>query len=119
MPKVYFFDLGLRNFFVSNFKSFEIREDRGSLLENAVWRQLLEKYDENSIRFWRTIQKNEVDFVAGEELAFEVKSRAEQFKEKAYKIFKANYPNVDLSIVSLDSKIERLGNHKILEVWQI
>ena len=119
MPKVYFFDLGLRNFFVSNFNSFEVREDRGLLLENAVWRQLIEKYDENSIRFWRTIQKNEVDFVIDENQAFEVKTNPEQFREGAYKIFRGNYPNIDFSIVSLDSKLERLGRFKILEVWQI
>jgi len=64
MPKVYFYDLGLRNFFVRNFNSFAVREDKGPLLENAVFRQLREKYDEESLKFWRTIQKNEIDFIA-------------------------------------------------------
>ena len=70
MPKVYFFDLGLRNFFVKNFKAYLEREDKGPLLENALFRQLIETYDLEEIRFWRTTQKQEVDFVVGEQLAF-------------------------------------------------
>ncbi len=119
MPKIYFSDLGLRNFFADNFKSFEIRDDRGQLLENAALRQLLEKYDENYIKFWRTIQKNEIDFVVEGKEAFEIKVNPKQFKESNYKIFLENYPDIKFSIISLEVKDKFLGQYKILEIWRI
>jgi len=119
MPKIYFFDLGLRNFFIKNFKPFNEREDKGSLLENALFRQLIEKYDFEEIRFWRTIQKNEVDFVIDEKLAFEVKSQPKEFKETKYKVFLKNYPKIDFSIVSFDVKKKFAGSHQIFEVYRI
>ncbi|MBU0646903.1 ATP-binding protein, partial [Patescibacteria group bacterium] len=93
MPKIYFYDLGLRNFFIRNFNSFIIREDKGGLLENAVFCQLKEKYDEELLKFWRTIQKNEIDFVCDEKEAYEVKVNPKEFKEKKYQIFLKNYKN--------------------------
>lgn len=119
MPKIYFLDLGLRNFFINNFKSFEEREDNGSLLENAVFCQFLEKYNEDYIRFWRTIQKNEIDFIIKEKEAFEVKINTDKFNEKNYKIFLKSYSNINLSIISIDKKNERIGKYKIFDVWEI
>lgn len=119
MPKLYFFDLGLRNFFVKNFKPFNEREDKGPLLENALFRQLIEKYDFEEIRFWRTIQKNEVDFVIDEKLAFEVKVQPKKFKQGKYKTFLENYPKIDFSIVSFNVKEKFINSHPVLEVYQI
>ena len=119
MPKVYFYDLGLRNFFAGNFKSFEGREDKGALLENAVFRQLLEKYENDSLKFWRTVQKNEIDFIVNEKEALEVKANPEKFREKNCEVFFKNYPDIDLSIVSIDKKYENLGRYKVKNVWEI
>jgi len=118
MPKVYFADLGLRNFFTDNFKSFEVREDKGVLLENGFFRQLLEEYDEDNIKFWRTIQKNEIDFVVTEKKAYEVKVNPEQFKKSNYQVFSENYPTIDFSIVTLDARASvNSQGIKILEIW--
>lgn len=119
MPKVYFYDLGLRNFFSGGFENFETRGDKGQVLENAVFRQLIERFDEDSIRFWRTIQKNEIDFIVDANKAFEVKINPEKFKEGSYKIFLENYPEISLAIVSLDIKNKLFGHYKVLESWQI
>lgn len=119
MPKVYFLDLGLRNFFAQDFRSFAERQDGGLLLENAVFRQLWESADEDSLRFWRTIQKNEIDFVVGEKEAFEVKVSPANFKEKNYKVFLKNYPDIALSIITLDAKTKAIGKYRVLEAWQI
>ena len=119
MPKVYFLDLGLRNFFLKNFLPYEQRPDKGSLLENAVFRQLLEKYDFEEIRFWRTIAKNEVDFLVGENLAFEVKTESKKFKRNKYKIFFENYPKIKFSLVSLNIKEDSFASFPLLEPWQI
>ena len=62
MPKVYFLDTGLRNFAIDLFKNFEERQDRGALLENFIFSEII-KYTDNQIRFWRTKDKAEIDFI--------------------------------------------------------
>ena len=60
-PKVYFFDSGLRNAIVNDFRKFEDRNDMGQVLENAVFSQLVKAgYDLN---YWRNKRKSEVDFI--------------------------------------------------------
>ncbi|MCK5459523.1 ATP-binding protein [Candidatus Parcubacteria bacterium] len=64
--KVYFIDNGLRNLSLENLNSsFISREDKGQLLENAVLKELLLlKYVRNfNLKFWRSKQKAEVDFI--------------------------------------------------------
>ena len=64
MPKVFFFDLGLRNLVVKQFGELGIRPDRGALVENFSFIHLyrgLSVLDE--INFWRTKSGTEVDFV--------------------------------------------------------
>jgi hypothetical protein len=119
MPKLYFLDLGLRNFFIKNFRLFNEREDKGFLLENAVFRQLIEKYNFDEIKFWRTIQRQEVDFVIDEKLSFEVKVQPDKFKERKYRVFLENYSQIKLSIVSFDVKKTTANQHPVLEVYQI
>lgn len=119
MPKIYFCDLGLRNFFSDNFKPFETRNDKGVLLENAVFRQLMERHDISDIKFWRTIQQNEIDFILEDKEALEVKVNPEQFKEKSYKIFMENYKDIPLSIVSLGAKQNSVNSFKVFNVWEI
>ncbi len=98
MPKVYFYDLGLRNALINNFETFEFRADKGPLTENLFFRNLLERYQVEEIRFWRTINQNEVDFVVGN-LAFEIKSQKTK-KLARYDFFKKKYPEIKLKIVS-------------------
>lgn len=119
MPKVYFLDLGLRNFFLKDFRSYETRTDQGALLENAAFRQLLEKRDFEEIKFWRTTSGREVDFVVGEKKAFEVKTQARKFAKKKYQSFLDHYPQIELSVVSLDSKEKSIAFHKVFDVWQL
>lgn len=118
MPKVYFYDLGLRNFFIGNFGAIETRDDVGALLENAVYRQFLETHDEIEINFWRTADKHEVDFVVGDKLAYEVKKNAHEFKPNKYAKFRAAYPNIPLQIVALSDE-EKLNGFMIKKPWEI
>ncbi|MDI6602736.1 MAG: ATP-binding protein [Patescibacteria group bacterium] len=64
-PKIYFADLGLRNLALENFSKAEQRLDKGQLLENAIFNELklCLRNSLGKIRFWRTKQKAEVDFV--------------------------------------------------------
>jgi len=63
IPKVYFFDLGLRNYIIDNFNPLEVRTDTGALIENFVFLSLKSNFPEHTINYWRTIAKAEVDFV--------------------------------------------------------
>ncbi len=119
MPKVYFLDLGLRNFLLNNFKPFRDREDKGELLENALFRELYKKYDFSEIKFWRTVQKQEVDFVVDGNKAYEVKASPSQFKKSKYRSFFEVYPDIDFSIVSFDASINKKGGLPIIDVWKI
>lgn len=118
MPKVYFSDLGLRNFFVNNFDGIEMRDDKGALLENGFFRQLLESYDVDDINFWRTSGQNEVDFVTEGKRAFEVKASFLRGQKGKYKIFSKAYPNIPLSFVTLDDKVGRIGKLDVLKPWE-
>lgn len=60
-PKIYFFDLGLRNSLIDNFQSLSLRPDKGALVENFIAITLGNQGAD--LRFWRTKNKAEVDFV--------------------------------------------------------
>lgn len=62
-PKVFFIDNGLRNSSIDNLNNFEKRLDNGEILENFVFMELFKKLGASSIYYWRTIGKQEVDFV--------------------------------------------------------
>ncbi len=75
--KIYFLDTGLRNFITGNFLPLENRSDAGQLLENFILRELLDKYPEAKINYWRTTAKAEVDFTlstSNETIPIEVKT---------------------------------------------
>ncbi len=118
MPKVYFVDLGLRNFFENDFRIYQNRKDGGELLENAVLRQFLEKYDKEQINFWRTTDQKEVDFIINHKIALEVKSQLKGIKLKNYDAFSRDYPNINLKFVSPDFSQDKIGSFPVLNPWQ-
>jgi len=79
MPKIYFLDTGLRNFAVDSFKDFDTRLDKGALLENFIFSEIIKNVD-LAVHFWRTKDKAEVDFVlcsrSGKIWPIEVKATA-------------------------------------------
>ena len=107
-PKIYFFDTGLRNYIVDDFRKIADRPDGGFLLENAVAMQLTKQ--EVSFKFWRTKQKSEVDFVLdlgeGKKLALEVKKsfRDGDFNSKSARDFQAQHQEAPLFFGSYEQK---------------
>ncbi|MDX2248659.1 MAG: AAA family ATPase [Bacteroidia bacterium] len=101
MPKLYFNDLGMRNILLNRFDGPELRSDKGQLLENYFFLRLKQKYDPDQIRFWRTTDQKEVDFVVeeqfGEGKAIEIKWLEKSFDPKKYNKFTETYPFFDLS----------------------
>jgi len=97
-PKVYFFDTGLRNVIVNDFRSFNERTDSGALLENGLACQLIKKNWE--FNFWRDKKKNELDFVValgnGKTIAVESKNYLKETSRPATRVFQKNYPEINI-----------------------
>jgi hypothetical protein len=102
MPKIYFYDFGLRNFLVNNFEPFLLRTDKGQILENYFFRSLINRYYIDQIKFWRTVDGAEVDFVV-EDKAYEIKVNKKLAKVSKYKLFQKKYPKIRFEI--LDSEM--------------
>ncbi len=118
-PKVYGFDTG---FVAFNRGWLEIRpEDRGILWEHFILNQLLAYGFRDQIRYWRTKQKKEVDFVIARRnrpvVAVEAKWQAGDGTDTGNLLqFAQDYPDSELVVVANDidhSFVRRHGNHKV------
>jgi len=108
--KIYFYDNGIRNAVISNFTPCDMRSDMGALWENFL---ISERLKNNSFHgrfckyyFWRTTQKQEVDFIEetdGMLSAFEFKYNAKKANTKCPPSFAANYPGVPFSVITRDN----------------
>ncbi len=72
-PKVFFYDTGLRNSIISDFKEVDSRQDKGVLYENFIFSELIKK--NLTVKYWRTKAKAEVDFIVDDNVPIEVKSK--------------------------------------------
>jgi predicted AAA+ superfamily ATPase len=104
--KIYFYDCGIRNAVINNFKSIDSRTDAGALWENYIIAERMKFLHYQNIDakqyFWRTTQQQEIDLVeehAESWLAYEFK-RNMQAKKRFPQTFTDNYRNVELSIVT-------------------
>lgn len=83
--KIYFYDNGIRNTIIGNFDNIDLRVDKGALWENFL---VSERMKQNKYKltlakpyFWRTTQKQEVDYVEDKGL----KIKGFEFKWKSKK----------------------------------
>ena len=107
MPKIYFNDTGLMNFFAGSFDPVDLRNDKGKIFETAVFRALLESCYFDQIHFWRTQDGKEVDFVIPElKKAYEVKYSTSIFKLSKTKAFREQYADIELKYVSVERKTQ-------------
>lgn len=87
-PEVFFYDSGLRNAIINNFLKIEDRGDSGALLENFVFRELVEQ----DLKYYRTKTGAEVDFIVNDKIPVEVKSQLSDLKiGKSYHYFLEHY----------------------------
>ncbi|MBU4331503.1 DUF4143 domain-containing protein [Patescibacteria group bacterium] len=77
-------------------------------LENIVFLKFLNRYKIDDINFWRTQNKNEVDFIVNREQAFEVKFNSKHFQKSKYLKFIQEYPSIKLQLISYDNIINKL-----------
>lgn len=109
-PKVYFFDTGLRNTTIDDFRKFSDRPDAGALLENGLTMEMIKKgYD---IHFWRDKKQHKLDFIINRGnqnvIALESKSYLKSLSSPSISQFKNIYPNipVQLSYVQIDPNLK-------------
>ena len=111
--KIYFYDNGVRNAVLSNFSPWELRSDRGSLWENFLISQRIKNnlYHNRSYKyyFWRTTQRQEIDFIEEAEnqlFAYEFKFSGKKARSKCPLTFSNNYPDVPFSVVTQDTYMD-------------
>lgn len=103
--KIYFFDNGIRNAVLGDFRNWEVRHDQGALFENFVISELWKKdCYENKISnfyFWRTADQQEVDLIIEREgilHAIEIKW-SPKAKARLSKTFSKTYPHHTFEII--------------------
>ena len=111
MPMTYFLDAGMRNVLLNNFQPYMLNPNPGQLWENQTFRMLVDRFGVDDIRFWRTTDQKEVDFVLPNSvppLAFEVKKSKSQANLSKYKTFREAYPEFDFQFLTLEPFSEDL-----------
>ena len=107
--KIYFYDNGIRNALIGDFKPFDLRNDKGALWENFI---VSERLKRNSYHgwyghsyFWRTYQQQEIDLVEeidGKFYAYEMKWNV-RAKAKFSRTFTDSYSPVETLQITPDN----------------
>jgi uncharacterized protein len=107
----YFWDNGIRNAIIGNFKSINLRNDIGELWENYIISERLKKntYDLSYVEsyFWRTYDQQEIDYLEStfDSLnAFEIKWTTRNIKIP--EAFRKTYPEASFEIITSDNYLE-------------
>ena len=116
-PKVFFFDAGMRNIIIDDFRNLTDRPDGGALLENTVFTELIKSGKE--VKYWRTKQKQEVDFVIEGESrtlsAFEIKMNYDSGETKGLNLFVEKYPMAKIALLYFKRNDETKGLDKSIK----
>jgi uncharacterized protein len=110
----YFYDNGIRNALIDNFKPLSLRDDVGELWENYLLTERLKanSYAQNgkTIYFWRTYDQQEIDCIEekNQEIeAFEFKWGNK--KTKVPKAFAEAYSGVQYTVISKENYLDFVG----------
>jgi predicted AAA+ superfamily ATPase len=111
--KIYFYDTGIRNAIIGNFKPLELRQDVGALWENFIIAERLKahRYKQwyGRTYFWRTYQQQEIDWIEeidGTFSAYEFKWNPKKSKAKFSSTFLDNYPIKKTMVVTTENADE-------------
>ena len=105
-PKIFFYDTGLMQ--ILWLKSFQ-KEIIGNVFETAIFAELVKNFSKDSVFYWRTTDKKEIDFILkkkGKILPIEVKLNFEQFRSASIKYFNEKYKNNDYRVISLYGEVK-------------
>lgn len=105
-PKIFFYDTGILT--MLRFKMLA-KELTGSVFETSIFSELIKNFNDDSIYFWRTHDKKEIDFIISKQnnmLPIEVKLNAHSLKFTALKYFHTAYSPPQSFCVSLDGDLK-------------
>ena len=107
--KIYFYDNGLRNALIADFRQMEMRTDIGALWENFMISERIKYLNYNGLWantwFWRTVEQKEIDYLEeadGQLSAYEFKWSASA-KAKVPKQFAETYQNSTFTVIHRDN----------------
>jgi len=110
--KWYFYDNGIRNAIIANFKPLEVRDDVGGLWENYLISERLKllSYQRSYANhyFWRTHRMQEIDWIEEKDN----KLHAYEFKwcsnksPKPPKTWERAYPNASYKVITQDNYLD-------------
>ncbi len=119
--KIYYFDSGIRNAILRDFRNLKERPDRGELLESFVLHEIQKNLAvSQEIYYWRTREKEEVDFVIIQDrvpIAIEVKSKLSTTEIPiGIKQFLRKYPESKVAVILNDDLRQDInyGRKKII-----
>lgn len=102
MPKVFFYDTGLLQILLHGHL---IKEFFGHVLETNIFSELVKKYGQEEIYFWRNRSQTEIDFIIehrGNILPIEVKKNFRNFQTRSVSSFCKKYKVKDYKVVGLE-----------------
>lgn len=106
--KVFFYDLGIRNYIINNMNTLSKRADIGGLWENLCVLERMKKNHNSrtfpNIFFWRTYEQKEIDYIEekdGNLYAYEFKWGDKGVKKP--KQFMETYTNSSFEVINKDS----------------
>ena len=109
--KWYFYDNGIRNAIINDFRLLSLRNDQGILWENYGFSERIKKtnYEHQGAQyyFWRTYDQQEIDLIEtknGELVAVDFKWSNQ--KKKIPGFFAKNYPNASFSIINKENYLD-------------
>ena len=107
--KIYFYDNGIRNALIADYRAPEVRQDIGALWENFVIAERMKsnEYYHRWVNryFWRTKQQQEIDYLeesGGKLHAYEMKWNP-RAKASITKTFTEAYPNSEFQVIMPDN----------------
>jgi uncharacterized protein len=114
--KIYFYDNGIRNAIIGDFRPIELRNDMGALWENFIISELMKQYhyqhQDGRFYFWRTYQQQEIDLILETEAkytAYEIKWNSRK-KVKFPSTFTKNYLPCDTKVINPENFEDLLIN---------
>jgi predicted AAA+ superfamily ATPase len=113
--KIYFYDNGIRNAQISDFKPINLRNDVGALWENFLLSERMKRnqYSQNYVNsyFWRTTQQQEIDYIEEKDDLLNCYEFKWNPAKKAFlsTTFSSNYPKSSFKVINTDNFNEFIG----------
>lgn len=113
--KIYFYDNGIRNAIIRQFAPLDQRQDAGALWENFFIAERVKQNHYNgryvNAYFWRTTEKQEIDYIEeenGQLAVFELKWNPKKGNTRLPKAFMTTYSPLSATVVTPDNYLSIL-----------